>query len=227
MVTVMLLATAACDTSTPGSSGVLDFSPTDCGRIGCSFENPIAVGSIFSLQLAGDANIRSLEIRSDDPRIFGVTVVPDVAGRPTWDISAIAVGETTLEAIEVRESQDGTDEITVVDRLAISVSEVSTLKLSHFLGVATGPTPADGVDESWTVEADQPVSFRVTPFDESDAPMLGRFEYTVVLDDEIRLGLIDQELDEGRLYVRVPLGRWSGQWTDGQRRSLSAEFVAE
>ncbi len=225
MVVFCLAGAVACDSSTPGTNDLIDFSPLDCGRIGCSFDAPIATGSRLSLHISAPGlKVRRLEVRSSDNQRLTVTPIVDIAGRPTWELHALAAGEVTLEVF--RPSSAG-DEESTIDQLTINVDDLTDLRLVHFLGSASGPNQADGFDESWTVVANRPVSFRVTPFDNADNAMLGRFDYVVNLAPELTSGLIDSQVDEGRLYLRAPHGKFAAMWTDNVGRTLRVQITSE
>ncbi len=225
LVAFCLATAVACNSSTPGSNDLIGFSPLDCGRIGCSFDATIATGSRLNLHIAAtEINVRRLEVRSSDSQRLTVTPIVDIAGRPTWELHALAAGEVSLEAF--RPSSTGGEEPTI-DRLTINVDDLTNLRLVHFLGSASGPNQADGFDESWTVVANSPVSFRVTPFDSADVAMLGRFDYVVHLDPELTSGLIDSQVDEGRLYLRAPPGNFAAMWTDNVGRTLRAQIASQ
>lgn len=218
----LLCAACGSDSGEP----VVEFAPINCGRIGCKFEQRIAVGGVIGLQirLAGGESTVGLEVRSADPQILAVTQVADVAGQPTWELEARAPGIATLEAVDPPEDDDEKEEI--LDRFDVETAAIDSIGLVNFIGEATGPTVEDGYDEVWTVLADKPVSFRVTPFIDGAATM-GRFTYDVSLDPGIFNGLIDSMTAEGRLHFVPPAGDLRATWADAFDRTLDVLIRAE
>lgn len=208
-----------------GGEPVVEFSPISCGRIGCDFEQRIGVGGVIGLQirLAGGASVVGLDVRSRDPQILRAFQVADVAGQPTWELEAISPGVAVLEAID---PADGDEDERILDTFEVEVAAIDSIGLVNFIGDAEGPELADGVDELWTVAADVPVSFRVTPFIEGSATM-GRYTYQVDLDPAIFNGLIDSVVNEGRLHFIPEAGDMAASWADDFGRELRVLIRAE
>ncbi len=224
-LTVVCLV-VACGGGSTGDEGLIQFTPLDCGRTGCSFDSAIAVGGRLSLHLfaAEGASTIGLDMRTSDAGVLSAEGVPDVGGRSTWELTAVAAGSVDLEAIEPGEG-DGEDK--VVDRLTVTVTAVARVGLENFIGDAVGPgAPGGGFDEVWTVNAAAPVSFRISVFDGADAPAMGLFDYTVTLDPELQDNLIDRDTSKGRLYVSPPAGSWSAEWVGGGS-TFRAQIVSE
>jgi hypothetical protein len=217
VVALAALALAACDQSSAGDEGRIDFLPHSCGRIGCDFADGVGVGGRVGVHIrrVDGESVIELEVRSLDPAVLAVTPIPDVAGQPTWEIAAVRAGVATIEVFDA----DGDGE-TVVDSLEVTVEELTGIGLVKFIGEAEGPEPDDDVDEVWTIAAGEPTSFRVTPFVGDREPTMGRYLYEVEIDAEIRNGLIDSEVSDGRLYFSILAGDWSASWEDEQGRTL-------
>ena len=211
-----LLALAACDQSSAGDEGRIDFLPHSCGRIGCDFADGVGVGGRVGLHIrrVDGESVIGLEVRSLDPGVLAVTPVPDVAGQPTWEIAAVRAGVATIEVFE-----SDVEGETVFDRLEVVTEELTGIGLVKFIGEADGPEPGEDVDEVWTIAAGEPISFRVTPFIGDRVAIMGRYQYEVEIDAVIRNELIDSELSDGRLYFRAVEGDWSASWEDEQGRT--------
>lgn len=219
LISVLGLA-AGCDASSSGSEGKIDFTPHSCGRIGCDFAAGIGVGGRVGLHIHGaeDVSTAGLDVRSLDTGVLTVTAVPDVAGQPTWELEAISAGTAELEVFDPAPADGGEEQS--IDSLEVETLDLSGIGLVSFIGDAVGPDLGGEADESWTINAGAPVSFRVTPFVGDRVPTMGRYTYDVTIDDELRNGLIDPELSEGRLYFSAPAGDWSASWADDGGRTL-------
>jgi len=224
-VPFITILSVACGGS-EGQEGKVTFTPLDCGRTSCSFDDPLAAGGRVALHVVGEEGVSTigLDVRSSDGSKMTVEGIPDVGGRPTWELSALGAGELDLEVFRPGE---GEVEDEVIDRLTINISAVARLGLQNFIGSAVGPGAAGaGFDETWSINADSPVSFRVTPFDSGDVAAMGLFDYTVTLDTELEQGLIDRNTSEGRLYLSSPAGTWMAEWVGGGT-TFTAQIIAE
>jgi hypothetical protein len=211
---------AACNATSEGARGVVEFTPRDCGRIGCDFDDSIGVGGVLNVQIRGTDGVSTagVVLASSDEDVLAVTAIADLGGAPAWELEGISAGVARLEAID---ADDG-----VVDFLAVGVEEVSGLSLENVLGDAVGPEIAEGYDEAWQINADAAVSFQVTPTIGEGAPTMGRFLYDVSLDEPIAQGLIEPDPSEGYLYFQVAAGEYAAMVQDDFGHGLDVLFVA-
>lgn len=211
-----LLAVTAigCNASSEGDQGNVNFTPDNCGRTFCDFDDSIAVGGYVLMNIMGNEGISTAgaTIVSDDPTVLEIVPVADVGGQPTWELTGINPGVARLEVYDATEA--------LLDTLEVPVQDVGSLGLINGLGDAVGPEADPQYDEVWTVNADQAVSLRVTPFVGNRSPLMGVFSYVATIDQVMSDGLIDTDLSGGRLYFSVPAGDYVVSWIDDQNRTL-------
>ncbi len=201
-VLTAVAALAACNTSTEGAIGNIAFTPTDCGLVGCNLDDSIGVGGVIQMHIAGLAGISTAgaSMVSDNPELLSVIVVPDVGGQPTWELQALAAGVPSVTVY-------GADE-TVLDFVEIPTQDLSGIISQNILGEAVGPSADATFNELWVVNANESVSFQVTPVIGIDVPVMGKYVYTATLDAVIDAGLLDDTVSDGYLYFNVPAGQY-------------------
>ncbi len=199
---VALLGALGCDTSQEGANGNVLFTPDQCGRLdGCDFADSIGVGGTIQVHIQGldGFSTAGVTLVSDDEDVLYIQAIGDVNGKPTWEATGIGAGVARIEAY------DSTDE--QVDFLEVGVQELSGLTLDPLVGDAVGPTTDASYDELWSVNADQPTSFQVTPVIGAGVPTMGVYEYVATVDNVMNDGLMDgADLAAGYLYFDVPAG---------------------
>ncbi|HVV85458.1 MAG TPA: hypothetical protein VHE35_20505 [Kofleriaceae bacterium] len=198
-----LAALAACNEGRSGANSKVQFTPLNCGNLllGCSFDKSLGLWADTDVQIQGIDGYPTagLDLRSGDTSVLTVSRVEDQANVPTWKINGAGEGVAELGAY------DGSDE---VDFIEVGVRAAERLELQHVLGNAVGPTVEDGV-ETYTVNAEQPVSLQARMIVDESALLIGRTSYTVTVPAGSRL--LDSELDgsdreQGYLYVSPPAG---------------------
>ncbi len=221
LLALTALAAVACDTSTEGAHGNVSFTPTECGRIGCDFDNSIGVGGVVQMQIAGigEVSTAGVTIVSRDPGLLSVFPIADVAGQPTWELQALAAGVARINVLTQGED--------VLDLLEVPIQELTGLISQNILGDAVGPAEDTAFDEVWTVNADEAVSFQITPVIGLDAPTMGIYQYTATVDAGLQAGLLDQDLGEGYLYFNVPAGQYTVSFDDDYGHSIDLLINAE
>ena len=221
LLALTALAAIGCDTSTEGTHGNVSFTPTECGRIGCDFDNSIGVGGVVEMQISGIGGVSTagVTIESRDPSLLSVIPVADVAGQPTWELQGLAAGVARLHVLT-----QGDD---VLDLLEVPIQELTGLITQNILGNAVGPAEDAVYDEVWTVNADEAVSFQVTPVIGLDAPTMGTYQYTATVDAGLQAGLLDQNLGEGYLYFNVPAGQYAVSFDDDYGHSIDLLINAQ
>ncbi len=199
-----MLALAACNESRPGANNLIDFTPLECGNLllGCTFDKSLALWANTDVQIAGIDGYPTagLTLVSRDPSVLTVNAIPDVGGRPTWDLHAAGEGVATLAAVDADDNE--------IDFTEVAVRQAQRLSLVRVLGNAVGPTQVGAVQE-WTVTAEQPVSFQARMIVDESAELIGRIGYTTTFPEGSRLlaseiGGSDRE--KGYLYVSPPAG---------------------
>jgi hypothetical protein len=219
----LVLAAAACNTSQEGAEGNILFTPDECGRVGgCNFEDSIGVGGTINVNIMGldGFSTAGVTLEVDDPGVLTVIPVGDVGGRPTWELQGIAPGVATLYAYDADDAR--------ADFIEIGVQELSGLTLENFVGDAVGPADDAGYDEVWTVNADQAVSFFVTPTIGDGIPTMGRYTYVATVDSALVPYLMQMDrLEEGYLYFDAPAGAYEVSFDDGYGHYIDVLLIAE
>jgi len=195
---------AACNTSQPGETGLVLFTPRDCGNplLGCDFVRPVATGASLNVQIMGNGGTSTagFDLESNNPEILAVTKIADVDGRPTWALAGGRAGSVYLAAVDEAGAQ--------VDFIDVTVRRPTRLGLVKVAGEAVGPTNEDGVDQAWTVNADAPVSFQALPHD-GTTQLMGILDYVLVVPQGSTLLASEQSSSDratGYLYVQPPAG---------------------
>lgn len=220
---VIAFALAACNTSQEGAEGNILFTPDDCGRAGgCNFDDSIGVGGVINVNIAGIEGFSTagVTLEVDDPSVLQVTPIGDVAGRPTWELYAAGPGVARVLAIDANDDQ--------VDFIEVGVQELSGLTLENFVGDAIGPSEDVDYDEVWTVNADQSVSFFVTPTIGAGVPTMGRYTYVATVDAALTSYIMEPErLEEGYLYFNAPAGSYAVSFDDDAGHYIDVLIIAE
>lgn len=221
--TALLAALAApgCNTSTEGANGNIVFTPMNCGRLGCDFDDSIGVGGRLEVTIEGTEGVSTagVTLDVDDPAVLSVTSIPDVGGRPAWELQGEGAGVAEILAIDA----DGFE----LDFLQVGVQELSGLAMTNVLGDAVGPDTDLDFDEVWTVNADEAVSFQVTPLIGDGVPTMGVYTYTATIDAGMEVGLLDDDLSQGYLYFNVPEGDYVVSFEDDYGNFLDVLIVAQ
>lgn len=194
-----LALAAGCNQTTEGAEGKIAFTPDDCGRVGgCDFDDSIGVGGVVDVNIQGidGFSTAGLDLATSDPSVLTVVAIGDVGGRPTWELTGVGAGVARIYAIDRDDAE--------LDFIEVGVQELSGLTFENFVGDAVGPTVEAGVDEAWTVNANQNVSFYVTPVVGAGVPTMGRYEYVATIDQGIEDGLLEgADLGSGYLYFNA------------------------
>ena len=205
----MALATG-CNTSTEGAAGNVLFTPDDCGRVGgCDFGDALGVGGTAQVQISGvgDFSTAGIDLASDAPEILQVTKIPDVAGRPAWEIFGTGEGIAHLAAVD----PGGVE----VDFIEFDVLQPARLTVEVFSGNAVGPFDDPNYDERWTVNANEQNIFLLTPLASDDEPIMGVYQYVPFVevaefDDYINN---TDNLNRGTLDFTAPAGNYGLQFS--------------
>lgn len=216
-----LSALAACDVSTDGAKGNVAFTPDDCGRVVCTFDDSVAVGGLLNMSIRGNEGVSTVGvvIESDDPNVLSAVAIPDVNGSPTWELQGLSPGVARLTVYTQGDE--------VLDFLEVGVQEVSGLIAENVLGDAVGPADDASFDEVWTINADQAVSFQITPTIGDEQPVMGRFLYTATIDQGIEEGLIEDDLGKGYLYFQAPAGDYQASFVDDYGHTIDILLQAQ
>lgn len=214
-------AIAACDTSTDGAYGNVAFTPEDCGRVPCNFDDSIGVGGILNMKIAGLEGVSTVgvTIESDDPNVLSAVAIADTGGKPTWELQGLSAGVGRLTVYTQGDE--------VLDFLEVGVQEISGLIAENILGNAVGPSDDASFDEVWTINADEAVSFQITPSIGSSSPLMGRYLYTATIDQGIEEGLIEKDLGKGYLYFSVPAGDYQASFEDDYGHTINMLLQAQ
>jgi hypothetical protein len=225
-ISLAALAAAAlsvgCDQPKEGALNNVSFTPTNCGLlVGCDFDDSIGVGGKIDVQISGidGFSTAGIDLASRNPDVFDVVAVGDVGGEPTWEITANSAGIADLAALLDGEEQDF---------LEIAIQDVDHYISENILGTAVGPSADPNADEGWAINADERVTFQVTPTIGDSVPTMGRFTFLATLDPEIEEGaMVDQEPGEGHLDFLVPPGDYIVDFeSDADGLTLSVAFHA-
>ena len=177
-VAMWLALASGCNTSTEGAAGNVSFTPDDCGLVGgCDFASGLGVGGAAVVQISGLGSFSTagVDLASDDLSVLTVDAIPDVNGKPAWEIFGMAPGLARLAAIDPGGKE--------VDAILVEVVTPARFTMHDFGNHAVGPqNDRPGYDEHWLVDAGQEVILLVTPVDEGEKPIMGRYEYTTVIE---------------------------------------------
>jgi hypothetical protein len=197
--TALCALAIGCNESKEGAQGLVIFTPDACGVGPCSFDDSIAVSGTIQVNIRGDdeemVSTAGYELASDDTSVLEVTAIPDVGGRPTWELYAVSEGVARLAAID-----DGEE----IDFIEVPVQEIDGLELVHFVGEAVGPVQEDNYDEVWTINAGEDVSFHAVPTLAGDR-LMGVLEYGYTADEPLD-AVLDPAADisHGEIEFNVP-----------------------
>jgi len=206
LISLLAAATTGCNTSQTGAEGLVRFTPDACDRAGtgCDFDDGVAVGGTLDVWITGTdgTSTAGFTLRSDDPAVITVTVVDDVAGRPTWELAGTGSGVARLIAVDA----DGAD----VDFIEVAVQELDGLRLVQTLGEAVGPTSDGTYGEIWQVNANEETWFYVEPLVGGER-IMGILEYDVTIDADLEdNGLAGGSDISGGLYkLDAPAGDYA------------------
>jgi len=217
----LLVLSAACNVSSEGALGNLAFTPQNCGRLSCDFDDSVGVGGAIELQLSTLKEVSTVGavIESDTPDLLSVQSVPDVNGQPTWELIALAAGVAQITVV--------TPTNEVLDTLEIAIQDLTGIVGRNTLGDAVGPSDSPDFDEVWTINADQNVTFRVTPVIGIDAPTMGRYTYTATVDANLEAALLDSVISDGRLHFNAPAGEYDATFEDDFGHIVTMHFIAQ
>jgi hypothetical protein len=200
LVAAVAVLGAGCNESEQGAYDNVLFTPDDCGRVGagCDFDDGIGSGGKVAVQIQGidGFSTAGVDLSSGTPDVLVVDRAADIGGAPAWELTGLTPGRARLQAI-----QDGAE----VDFLTVEVVGLTGLGLSHVLGDAAGGGAEGEFDAVYTITADQPVSFQAEPLGDGRLPTMGRFPYTIAVDDTLAV-LDGSEPDSGYLYFTAPAG---------------------
>lgn len=218
----VVAATAACDVSQEGDQGNIRFTPTDCGRVGgCDFEDSVGVGGTIAVQIEGIEGFSTagVTLEAADPEVIALAPIGDIGNRPAWEITGIGAGVSRIIAYDSDDNE--------VDSLDVPVQELIGLTLENFVGDAVGPLDDSVYDEAWTVNADEPVSFYVTPLIAGSVPTMGRYDYITAVDQGMEAGMLEgADPAAGYIYFNVPAGDYTADFDDGLGNTLSVIITA-
>jgi hypothetical protein len=220
---VAWLGLAACNTSQEGAQGNILFTPDECGRLdGCDFADSIGVGGTIQVHIQGidGFSTAGVTLASDDPMVLDVQAIGDVGGRPTWEATGTGAGVGRIVAYDAADTQ--------VDFLEVGVQELAGLILDPFVGDAVGPTADGTYDEIWSVNADQPTSFQVTPVIGADVPTMGVYQYVAVIDNVMEASLEEgADLGAGYLYFSAPAGDYEVSFATAFDGSIALDALIQ
>lgn len=202
-----LVFAVGCDKSTTGGEGNIIFTPTNCGLyLGCAFADGLAVGGATDIYIMGTEGVSTagVTLEVEDPTVAEIVVVPDMGGRPTWELVGLSPGVARVIAYDANDEQ--------IDFVEVGVQQVTALTLDSILGTAVGPSDDPVYDEVYSVNADQNYAFRLRGFvgsdrDAPDSEIMGRFVVDTTVDPAM-VGDVDpiSELEQGYIQFNVAPG---------------------
>ncbi len=202
LITVAL-ATGACNEVTSGKTGVLTFTPDECGEVGCSLRDDLAVGASMLVSLDGagrQVDLANLTLITNAAGVLRVEAVKRTALTSEWRVTALSAGPARLIAIDPAGHE--------VDYTSIAARAASAIHIEHRSGNAVGPSARAGFDEVWTVKAGESIDLRPAPFS-GNVRLTGNVAYHVDVDKKLLAGLAPgSKLDHGELTFRVPAGEY-------------------
>ena len=212
---------AACNTSTEGAHGNIAFTPTQCGLISCTLDDSIGVGGTIQMHIAGLEGVSTVgaTLVSDAPDLLSVVAVADLGGQPTWELQALAAGVPTVTVYT--QGQE------VLDFVEIPTQALTSIIANNIIGNAVGPADDPSYDEVWTVNADEAVSFQMTPVIGQGVPTMGKYVYTATMDQGLEDALLDANLSEGYLYFNVPPGKYQATFENGWGQAINLLIDAQ
>jgi hypothetical protein len=219
----LVALTAGCNESQTGSEGNIAFTPDHCDIVGsgCTFDDSMAAGGtmLVNIRGLGGASTVGVDLVSDDAQVLAVVPIADVNAQPTWQLTALAAGVATLEAID----RDGAR----IDFIQVSVQELDAVTMKNFLGDAVGGDPEGELDQVFQINANQDVSFYAVPM-AGPAELTGRLQYTVTVDAALAEALNEASDVPGGYYAfSVPAGDYAVSLTSDNGTALEVLFRAQ
>jgi hypothetical protein len=204
LVSLSLLALAACNAAERGAEGALVFTPDRCDLVGtgCDLDDGLAVGGTVSMHLrAVDATSTvGFDLVSSDSAVFEVTSVSDQGGRPTWELVGTGAGVAQLIALDSSRTE--------VDFIEVAVQELDGLGLVNLLGNAVGPGQDSEFDEVWTINAGVETWFYVEPR-VGPSRILGIMSFDVAVDDLLLASMAaSSNIDRGLFKFNAAAGEY-------------------
>lgn len=203
-LSLLALTTAACEGWNhveTGERGLLEFTPSDCGRENCDLDVPLAIGGATEVRVEAvdDHELGDLTLISSDPYVVDVFLVEDGFYSQDWLIVGYDVGRADIVAIDAYGFE--------VDYIIVDVRAATSIYLEREAGAADGPTADEAFDEIWTIAAGTRVEFQARPFRAYEGELMGRLEYFVEIDDALARALDPRaDLVAGELAFVAPLG---------------------
>ena len=163
---------AACNVTTTGDRGVVDFTPEDCGEGICTLDSELA--SSTSMVVAVDAPYEAgpVTVITDDARV--AIVFPLTHDR--WEVRGINPGFTRLVVLTRYEELDSTP---------LRVAQTYRYGLETATPNAFQSAPEHAGEEIWQLRADVATTFTVRPYDRHGFELMGVPNLTTEIDAEL------------------------------------------
>lgn len=195
------LATAACNWNEveTGKNGLVQLTPDDCGQLGCSLDDGIAVGGALTIRLSGTDGRSAADLRlvSSAPWIVDIIGADTFGSEPEFRVVGNGAGTADLIVID----RAGYE----IDYLPVDVATISDLGLD---------ARAPGLREVTVVDADHAYQAPAGTDLELDVAgrafgheLTGDVQYLVELDAAIA-GAMNRDADvaRGHLHLAMPAG---------------------
>ncbi len=226
LVPLAMLA-GACNTVTTGDSGVLTFTPDECGPGGCSLDDTLIVGgsTLVTLDDANDrhnnADLSDLTLITDNPGVVDVQVVKSSSFTSSFRVTGVAGGRAHLIAID----RGGYE----VDRTDVVVGYADAFDIYRGSKGFVRDNDRAGYDQVWITQASAENDMTIYALRHGDR-LMGRFEYHVDIDRVLFDGISavwKDSLAKGHMVFRVPPGEYPVTFTTPDGLPLRLLIVAK
>ena len=215
MLSIICFPLVACDISSTGDNGELNFTPTECGvSLGCDFDDSIAVGGTLHVTVDGGADTYQLDSSDNDV----VRITGDVRSN-RWELLGVGIGRADLIAYD--------DSGEAIDWLTVEVDAVDTLAFDRQWGTVTEHAGDGEFDVIYTLKAGEEVGFDIRPMYRR-TELMGHMQFVSAITPELNSALdYRADLARGELSFRTfSVGEHAVSFA-AEGREVAAKFIVE
>ncbi len=189
----------ACNEVETGAYGVVEFTPEDCGRAWCDFDDRLALGATIDVSLDGVDGQYVDDLHVETSAFFVAEVIAeDSTFGPSATIQGTGIGFVDLLAVD--------DFGYVADYLEIEVAAPDALEVDVLGSTVDGPHLAEGVDDLYFVAPGARLSLDVSPLADG-LELTGQLRYNVFLDEALYAAVEPgDDIASGRFDLVAPAG---------------------
>jgi hypothetical protein len=199
LLSLTFVGLAACNSVETGAYGVVEFTPDECGRAWCDFDDRLALGATTNVELDGVNGQYVDDLHIETSAYFIAEVIAeDFTFGPEATIEGTGIGFVDLLAVD-----DWGD---VVDYLEIEVAAPDALGVAVVGSSIDGPHVAADVDDLYFVAPNTRVSIDVSPYADG-SELTGKLGYSVFLDQDMFAAVEPgDDIASGKFDFMAPVG---------------------